>query len=107
MNGPVVDGRVCLIVQYVEGHEPNTHCYVVFRSTLTGHDILYNATIQGSSMCILNVPAHPSYTIIATDGDAVDEINTIAPVTILGVAVPEYTGILSSATPEAAPTSTG
>ena len=39
---------------------------------------------------ILNVPSHPSYTIIATDGDAVDEINTTAPVTILGVVAPEY-----------------
>ena len=106
MNGPVVDGRVCLIVQYVEGHEPNPHCYVVFRSTLTGHD-MYNATIQGSSMCILNVPSHPSYTIIATDGDAVDEINTTVPVTILGVVVPEYTIILSSTASGAAPTSTG
>ena len=84
MNGSVVNGRVCLTVEYVEGHEPNPHCYVVFRSTITGHD-MYHATIQGSSMCIPNVPAHPSYTIIATDGDAVDEINTTASVTILGV----------------------
>ena len=87
VNGSVVNGRVCLTVEYVEGHEPNPHCYVVFRSTVTGHD-MHHATIQGSSMCIPNVPAHPSYTIIATDGDAVDEINTTAPVTILGVVVP-------------------
>ena len=106
MNGPVVDGRVCLIVQYVEGHEPNPRCYVVFRSTLTGHD-MYHASIQGSSMCILNAPAHPSYTIIATDGDAVDEINATASVTILGVAVHEYTVLLSSTAPGATPSSTG
>ena len=30
---------------------------------------------QTWSGIILNVPAHPSYTIIATDGDAVDEIS--------------------------------
>ena len=106
VNGSVVNGRVCLTVEYVEGHEPNPHCYVVFRSTITGHD-MYHATIQGSSMCIPNVPAHPSYTIIATDGDAVDEINTTAPVTILRVVVPEYTVILSSSTsPRATPTPT-
>ena len=86
---------MCLNVQYVEGHELPAECYVVFRYSSTGHD-MYNTTIQELSMCILNVPPHPSYTIIATDGDAVDEINTIAPVTILGVAVPEYTVILSS-----------
>ena len=107
MNGSVVNGRVCLTVEYVEGHEPNPHCYVVFRCSTTGHD-MYHATIQGSSMCIPNVPAHPSYTIIATDGDAVDEINTTAAVTILGVVVPEYTVILSSSTaPGATPTPTG
>ena len=73
---------------------------------VTGHD-MYHATIQGSSMCIPNVPAHPSYTIIATDGDAVDEINTTAPVTILGVVVPEYTVMQSSSTsPGATPTPT-
>ena len=97
LNGPVVRGRVCLNVTYVEGHELQAECYIVFRCSTTGHDI-YHATIQGSSMCIPNVPAHPSYTIIATDGDAVDEINTTAPVTTLGVAVPEYTVILSSST---------
>ena len=59
---------------------------------------MHHATIQGSSMCIPNVPAHPSYTIIATDGDAIDEINTTSSVTILGVVVPEYTVILSSST---------
>ena len=60
---------------------------------------------QYKSMCIPNVPAHPSYTIIATDGDAIDEINTTAPVTILGVVVPEYTVILSNSTaPETTPT---
>ena len=85
---------MCLNVTYVEGHELPAECYIVFRCSTTGHD-MYHATIQGSSMCIPNVPAHPSYTIIATDGDAVDEINTTAPVTILGVAVPEYTVILS------------
>ena len=47
-----------------------------------GHD-MYHATIQGSSM-LYNVPALPSYTIIATDGDCSREINTTAPVTILG-----------------------
>ena len=107
LNGPVVRGRVCLNVTYVEGHELPVGCYIVFRCSTTGHDI-YHATIRGSSMCIPNVPAHPSYTIIATDGDAVDEINTTAPVTILGVVVPEYTVILSSSTvPGATPTPTG
>ena len=97
LNGPVVRGRVCLNITYVEGHELPAECYVVFRSTCSTTDLnIYNATIQGSSMCILNVPAHPSYTIIATDGDAVDEINTTAPVTILGIVAHEYTAILSS-----------
>ena len=32
VNGSVVNGRVCLTVEYVEGHEPSPHCYVVFRS---------------------------------------------------------------------------
>ena len=107
LNGPVVRGRVCLNVTYVEGHELPAECYIVFRCSTIGHD-MYHATIQGPSMCIPNVPAHTSYTIIATDGDAVDEINTTAPVTILGVAVPEYTVILSSSTaPGATPTPTG
>ena len=97
LNGPVVRGRVCLNITYVEGHELPAECYIVFRTTCstTGQN-MYHASIQGSSMCILNVPAHPSYTIIATDGDAVDEINTTAPVTILGVAVHEYTAIVST-----------
>ena len=87
LNGPVVRGRVCLNVTYVEGHELPAECYIVFRCSTIGHD-MYHATIQGPSMCIPNVPAHTSYTIIATDGDAVDEIISTAPVTILGVAVP-------------------
>ena len=73
---------------------------------------MYHATIQGSSMCIpimyqwrLVSETHPSYTIIATDGDAVDEINTTAPVTILGVVVPEYT-VMQSSAPGATPTPT-
>ena len=95
---------MCLNVTYVEGHELPAECYIVLRCSTTGHD-MYHATIQGSSMCIPNVPAHPSYTIIATDGDAIDEINTTAPVTILGVVVPEYTVILSNSTaPETTPT---
>ena len=98
---------MCLNVTYVEGHELPAECYIVFRCSTTGHD-MYHTTIQGSSMCIPNVSAHPSYTIIATDGDAVDEINTTAPVpvTILGVVVSEYT-VMQSSAPGATPTPTG
>ena len=80
-------------------------CYIVFRCSTTGHDMYHATMYKGSSMCIPNVPAHPSYTIIATDGDAVDEINTTAPVTILGVVVPEYT-VMQSSAPGATPTPT-
>ena len=72
--------------------------------TITGNE--YNGTIEGTSGCIDDVPPHNSYTLTATDGDAVDDINTVAPVTITGISVPSYTVAPSTTftTPTATPT---
>ena len=101
------NGRVCLDVTYVEGHVQPASSYILFRCSTTGSNV-HNGTINQTANC-MKVDPNPSYTIIVTDDDADAEevISSVAPVTILGVAVPEYTVILSSSTaPGATPTPT-
>ena len=44
----------------------------------------------------MEVDPNPSYNIIVTDADAVEDINEVAPVTITGVSVPSFVNIASS-----------
>ena len=82
---PVTRGQVCLTVEYVEGHDPNPSCFLMFRSIATGHDL--SVAINGTSMCVHLSPQ--VYTIVATDTE--DEINTTAPAVIIpNVTVPTY-----------------
>ena len=101
----MLNGRVCLTVDYVEGHETPPRCFVRLTCTTTGTE--YNGTIEGTSGCIDDVPPHMSYTLTATDGDAVDDINTVAPVTITGISVPSYTVAPSTTFTTPTPTPTG
>ena len=88
---PVTRGQVCLTVEYVEGHDPNPSCFVMFRSIATGHDL--SVAINGTSMCVHLSPQ--VYTIVATDTE--DEINTTAPAVIISnVTVPSYPQTSSS-----------
>ena len=64
---------MCLTVEYVEGHDPNPSCFVMFRSIATGYEL--SVAINGTSMCVHLSPQ--VYTIVATDTE--DEINTTAP----------------------------
>ena len=96
VDGPVIRGRVCLTVEYVDGHEQPPRTFVLFKCTTRESDsqiVIINGTVQCTQL-----PPHTSYDIIATDYDASDDINTTAAVTILGVAVPDYTITPSSST---------
>ena len=104
VDGPVIRGCVCLTVEYVDGHEQPPRTYVLFKCTTRESDsqvIIIDGTVQCTQL-----PPHTSYDIIATDYDASDDINTTAAVTILGVAVPDYTITPSSITPTNTPTGT-
>ena len=82
---------MCLTVEYVEGHDPNPSCFVMFRSIATGHD--FSVAINGTSMCVHLSPQ--VYTIVATDTE--DEINTTAPAVIISnVTIPSYPQMSSS-----------
>ena len=106
----VIEGQLCLSVRYIEGHEPNPHCFVAIRSITTGEEL--STTVDNVSMCIQLEP-QVHYNVLATDADAVDEMDTIAAVTILGVVLPEDTRMPSiptsilSSTGYALPTPTG
>ena len=64
----------------------SVHSFILFRCSSTGNE--HNGTIHETAGCI-EVDPNPSYTIIATD--AVEDINVVAPVTITGVSVPDFT----------------
>ena len=87
---PVTNGQVCLSVEYVEGHDTNPSCFVMFRCIATaGHDM--STVINGTMMCVHLSPQ--VYTIVATDTD----INTTTPpVIIYNVTVPYYPQTTSS-----------
>ena len=89
---PVTNGRVCLSVEYVEGHDPNPSCFVMFRCIATaGHDM--STVINGTMMCVHLSPQ--VYTIVATD--TINDINTTTPpVIIYNVTVPYYPQMSSS-----------
>ena len=94
---------MCLTVEYVDGHEQPPRTFVLFNCTTRESDsrvLIINGTVQCTQL-----PPHTSYDIIATDYDASDDINTTAAVTILGVAVPDYT-ITHSITYSVQPTAT-
>ena len=100
-----MNGKVCLTVEYVEGHETPPRCFVRLTCTTTGTE--YNGTIEGTSGCIDDVPPHSSYIIAATDADAVGEINYL--VAVRGsslIYVPSYAVPPSTTftTPSATPT---
>ena len=100
--GPVIKGHVCLTVEYVDGHEQPPRTFVLFKCTKRESDsqvLIIDGTVQCTQL-----PPHTSCDIIATDYDASDDINTTAAVTILGVAVPDYTIAPSSTTPTNTPT---
>ena len=104
VDGPVIRGCVCLTVEYVDGHEQPPRTFVLFNCTTRESDsrvLIIDGTVQCTQL-----PPHTSYDIIATDYDASDDINTTAAVTILGVAVPDYTITPSSTTPYTANTPT-
>ena len=95
---------MCLTVEYVDGHEQPPRTFVLFKCTTRESDsqaIIIDGTVQCTQL-----PPHTSYDIIATDYDASDDINTTAAVTILGVAVPDYTITPSGITQTATPTGT-
>ena len=97
VDGPVIRGRVCLTVEFVNGHEQPPRTFVLFNCTTREGDsrvLIIDGTVQCTQL-----PPHTSYDIIATDYDASDDINTTAAVTILGVAVPDYTITPLSTTP--------
>ena len=104
VDGPVIRGRVCLTVEYVDGHEQPPRTFVLFKCT-TRESYSQAIIIDGTVQCT-QLPPHTSYDIIATDYDASDDINTTAAVTILGVAVPDYTIAPSSITRTTTPTGT-
>ena len=88
---PVTNGQVCLSVEYVEGHDPNPSCFVMFRCIATaGHDM--STVINGTMMCVHLSPQ--VYTIVATD--TINDINTTTPVIIYNVTVtaPQVTSVL-------------
>ena len=75
---PVTNGQVCLSVEYVEGHDPNPSCFVMFRCIATaGHDM--STVINGTMMCVHLSPQ--VYTIVATD--TINDINTTTPPVII------------------------
>ena len=78
---------MCLSVEYVEGHVEPASSFILFRCSTTGTE--HNGTIDQTIGCI-EVDPNPSYTIIATDADAVEDVNVVAPVTITGVSVPDF-----------------
>ena len=73
VDGPVMNGRVCLNVKYVDGHKDR--CFVRFKNIHDTKDLMINETFG----CIDNLLAR-HYTIIATDSDAVTEIEIFAPI---------------------------
>ena len=88
---PVTNGQVCLSVEYVEGHDPNPSCFVMFRCIATaGHDM--STVINGTMMCVHLSPQ--VYTIVATD--TMNDINTTTPVIIYNVTVtvPQVTSVV-------------
>ena len=89
---PVANGQVCLSVEYVEGHDPNPSCFVMFQCIATaGHDM--STVINGTMMCVHLSPQ--VYTIVATD--TMNDINTSTPpVIIYNVTVPSYYPEMSS-----------
>ena len=101
VDSPVIRGRLCLTVEYVDGHEKPPRTFVLFTRESDTQVVIINGTVQCTPL-----PPHTSYDIIATDYDAADDINTTAAVTILGVAVPDYTITPSSTTPTNTPTGT-
>ena len=82
----VINGQVCLDINYINGHEPNPNSFVVFRCSIT-RSYMHNATISGILGCI-TVDPHPAYVVLITDEDAKEEIDTTAAVIITGVFVP-------------------
>ena len=99
----VLNGRVCFIVDYVEGHETPPRCFVRLTCTTTGTE--YNGTIAGPVGCLNDVPPQESYTVAATDADAVDKMNPL--VFVPNISVPNYTAAPSTTiytTPTATPT---
>ena len=63
----IENGRVCLSVEYVEGHVEPASSFILFRCSTTG--IEHNGTIDQTTGCI-EVDPHSSYTIIVTDNDS-------------------------------------
>ena len=102
INSPVNKDQVCLEIQYVPGHVYQ-RCFVLVECT-RGR---VSKIINGTSECIDHLPTNTSCNITATDEDAVDEINTIAAVTILGVSVPPIPKVTTTPTPKSTPMSTG
>ena len=73
VDGPVMNGRVCLRVKYVDGHKDR--CFVRFKNIDDTKDLMINETFG----CIDKLLAR-HYTIIATDSDAATEIEIFAPI---------------------------
>ena len=87
------NGRVCLSVEYVEGHVEPASSFILFRCNSIPAE--HHGTIDQTAVCI-EVDPNPSYTIIVTDADAEEDINVVAAVTITGVSVPDVTTTTSS-----------
>ena len=90
----VVNGRVCFTVDYVDGHETPPRSFVRLTCTTTGTE--YNGTIKGTVGCLNDVPPQESYTVAATDADAVDKMNPPVFVTAPNISVPNYTAAPST-----------
>ena len=68
--GPVIRGRVCLTVEYVDGHEQPPCTFVLFKCTKREDDsqvLIIDGTVQCTQL-----PPHTSCDIMATDFDAAD-----------------------------------
>ena len=99
----MLNGSVCLTVDYVEGHETPPRCFVKLTCT-TENEQIHPFFIEGTSGCVDIVTPHISCNLTAIDGDAMEYINTTAPVTITGISVPSYTVAPSTISTTSTPT---
>ena len=95
------NGRICLAVDYVPGHEIPAQCFIMLTCSTPSCSTQINYTITGSSGCIESIPPN-TYTLSATDGDAVDSIQMpalVVPVTVLMNFITSHNDQFMTATP--------
>lgn len=80
------NGRVCLTVSHVTGHETPAWSFIKLVCSTVGCNTQINFTFTGPHACIESVPPN-DYTLFGTDLDAVDNIDLMPAVTVMGVKV--------------------